>query len=269
MAEINFKQEASKSLEKSIVKTSQNEVEYLPDGTLLSQVDIAKKYPRNLIKCLSNAMLIFEVDPSFAEICKYKKPQGKDKSGNQLYVEGPSVHLARLIAQIYGNLRVDARIVYETEKKVVSEAIAWDLETNTAIRQEIHRSVFSVKKNSRFSDDMVITTSLAANAIALRNAVFAIIPRFFVDRMLQKSEEVLKSDLQDAKKFASRKLEMFNFFNKQGIEPQQIFAHIGVANENQLTSDNLILLLQIAQSIKDGDAKAKDIFKPLIDQENK
>ena len=261
--QLNFKDEAKKSLEKSIVKTGQNEVEYLPDNTLMSQVDIAKRYPRDMARCLANAMLVFEVDPSFAERCKYKKPQGKDESGNGKTVEGPTVHLARLIAQVYGNLRIDARIIQETDRKVVSEAIAWDLETNTAIRQEIHRSVFSSKKNIRFSDDMVITTSLAANAIALRNAVFSIIPRYFVDRMLQKAEEVLKSDFKDAEKFAKRKSDMFAFYLKEGIEPQQIYAHIGVANENQLTREHLIDLVQMAQSIKDGDAKAVEIFKPL------
>ncbi len=259
--QINFKEEAKKSLDKSIAKTTANEVEYLPDNTLLSQVDIAKRYPRDLMKCLANAMIVFEVDPSFAERCKYKKPQG-DKS-----VEGPTVHLARLIAQVYGNLRIDARIVQETDKKVVSEAIAWDLETNTAIRQEIHRSVFSVKNNRRFNDDMVITTSLAANAIALRNAVFSIIPRYFVDRMLQKAEEVLKNDFSDNVKFSKRKIDMFEFFLKEGIQPQQIYAHIGVSNENQITRDQLIDLVQIAQSIKDGDAKASEIFKPLDKKE--
>jgi hypothetical protein len=255
--QIDFKAKAAESMDKSIVKQQANEVEYLPDNTLISQVDIAKRYPRDMAKALANAMLVFEVDPSFAERCKYKKPQG-DKS-----VEGPTVHLARLIAQVYGNLRVDARIVQETDKKVVSEAIAWDLETNTAIRQEIHRSVFSSKSNRRFSDDMVITTSLAANAISLRNAIFSIIPRYFVDRMLQKAEEVLKNGLQDATVFAKRKSDMFAFYLKEGIEPQQIYAHIGIANETQLTREHLIDLVQIAQSIKDGDAKANEIFKPL------
>jgi hypothetical protein len=223
----------------------------------MSQVDIAKRYPRDMARCLANAMLVFEVDPSFAERCKYKKPQS-DKN-----VEGPTVHLARLIAQVYGNLRIDARIIQETDKKVVSEAIAWDLETNTAIRQEIHRSIFSSKKNIRFSDDMVITTSLAANAIALRNAVFSIIPRYFVDRMLQKAEEVLKNDLSDAIKFAKRKSDMFAFYLKENIQPQQIYAYLGIANENQITKELLIDLVQLAQSIKDGDAKANEIFKPL------
>lgn len=258
---IDFKEEAKNSIEKSKI-TQLQEVETMPDGSLISQVEIAKKYPRDLRRCLNNALMVFDVNPAFAEVVKYSKPQ----DGRS--VEGASVHLARLIAQVYGNLRVDARVVYETDKKVVSEAIAWDLETNTAIRQEVHRSVYSVKKQKRYSDDMVITTSLAANAIALRNAVFAVIPKYFVDEMLKKADEVLNKEFSDAKKFAERKKEMFLFFQKHGIEPAQIFAYVGVANESGITVEKLKNLLSVAQSIKDGDAKATEIFKPINNEEN-
>jgi hypothetical protein len=254
--EINFKEQAKQSIEKSKV-TQLQEVESLPDGTIISQVEIAKKYPRDLARCLANAMKVFDIDPEFAEKVRYKKPQAGTS------IEGPSVHLAKLIAQVYGNLRVDARVSYETDKKVVSEAIAWDLESNTAIRQEIHQSVWSTKNNKRYSDDMVVTASLSANAKALRNAIFAVIPRYFVDRMIQKADEVLETNYKDQAKFEKRKSEMFAYFLKENILPAQIYAYLGISTDSQITIEKLKELIKVVQSIKDGDAKANEIFKPI------
>ena len=49
------------------------------------------------------------------------------------------------------------------------------------------------KNGNRYSEDMVITTSNAAIAIARRNAIFSIIPRAFVDEMMNYAKTILHS----------------------------------------------------------------------------
>ena len=69
-----------------------------------SQVATAKRYPRSLRRVLDNSIVIATMNQDTAKTCRYAKPvAGKT-------INGPSVHLARIICQQYGNIRVQQRI---------------------------------------------------------------------------------------------------------------------------------------------------------------
>ena len=97
------------------------------------QVSTAKQYPRSISRCANNAVALVTMDKDTAQSCGYALPRGGKP------ITGPSVHLAKIIAQQYGNLRAEAKVVEITDKHVVSRGTAWDLENNYAVSFEVRR----------------------------------------------------------------------------------------------------------------------------------
>src|SRR3972149_11533333 len=81
------------------------------------QISTAKAYPRNITKATNNAIAIVSMDVETAKTCTYSVPRGGKA------ITGPSVHLAKILAQVWGNLRVDAKVVGIDKTQVTSEAV--------------------------------------------------------------------------------------------------------------------------------------------------
>src|SRR5690348_9661215 len=98
-------------------------VEEISSSTLFEQhkaeVDIqiatAHAYPRNVTKSINNAIAIVSLDEQTAKTCHYALPRGGKT------VAGPSVHLAKILAQCWGNMRIDARVIAIDAKHVTSQ----------------------------------------------------------------------------------------------------------------------------------------------------
>ena len=125
-----------------------------------TQIATAKVYPRNVQRAISNSVAIVTLDSETASTCTYSLPRGGKP------ITGPTVHLAKILAQNWGNLRVEAKVVSIEKTQITSQAVAFDLENNLAIKVEVKRSI--VGKNGRFNDDMITVTGNASNAIALQ-----------------------------------------------------------------------------------------------------
>ena len=110
------------------------------------QISTAKAYPRNITRSVENAIAIVTMDKQTASTCSYSLPRGGKT------ISGPSVHLAKILAQSWGNLRVEAKVVSIDRTQITSQAVAFDLENNLAIKVEVKRSIMSRK--GRFNEDM-------------------------------------------------------------------------------------------------------------------
>ncbi|MFA5906800.1 MAG: hypothetical protein WC836_22915, partial [Desulfobacula sp.] len=132
-----------------------------------SQVEMAHKYPRNVRRAMENSIAIVSMSIESAKVCSYSLPR-KDSKGNDIQIKGPSVHLARILAQNWGNMKVASRIKEINATQVVSESVCIDLENNLNIAAEVRRSIMG--KHGRYNDDMITVTGNACNAISFRNA---------------------------------------------------------------------------------------------------
>ena len=218
------------------------------------QIATAKKYPRNLSKVKENCIAIVTMDRPTAESCRYALP----RAGKSLI--GPSVHLARIIAQQYGNIRVDARIKQITNTQIISEAVAFDLETNYAVKVEIRRSILN-RLGQRFNEDMVVVTGNAANAISFRNAVLAVVPRGLTNSCFDASVKFLTGDLSTEQKLIKERNRILELMKKNyKITEEQILTAIGLRSINQVKPEQIADLIALGQSIKDGDSTVEEIF---------
>ena len=144
---------------------------------------------------------------------------------------------------------------------VTSEAICYDLETNIAITVQVKRSI--IGKTGRFSEDMITVTGNAANAIALRNAVFNVIPKGVVDKAYKAAKDMITGDISDANKLiAKRKAVVDKLKDTYSVTEEEILRSIGKASIDHIGPDEIVALIGFGQAIKDGDTTIDQVFRP-------
>ena len=240
----------------TIAEVQDTSVIYNQDrATIDTQISTAKAYPRNVKRSVENSIAIVTLDSETASTCTYSLPRGGKP------ITGPTVHLAKILAQNWGNLRCEAKVVEIGQKQITSQAVAFDLENNLAIKVEVKRSIMD-KNGKRYSDDMVTVTGNAANAIALRNAILSVIPKAIVDKVYNEAKHTITGDLSDKTKLiAKRKKVMDGFIETYGLTEKEVLNAIGKAAVEHLTQDDLVVLIGIGQAIKDGDTTVQEAFR--------
>lgn len=224
-----------------------------------AQIDVmistARAYPRNIKKATENALAIITMDKETAATCTYAVPRG-GKS-----ITGPSVHLAKILVQQWGNMRVEAKVVDIGPEQITSQAVAFDLESNLAIKVEVKRSIMS-KSSGRFNADMITVTGNAANSIALRNAILAVIPKAVVDRAYKAAQQTIIGDVSDETKLIARRKQVVDSLrDTYNVKEEEILAAVGKASVSHLTADDLVTLIGIGTAIKEGDTTVEYAFK--------
>jgi hypothetical protein len=228
-----------------------------------AQVATAKQYPRDIQKCVNNSIAIATMDYETAQSMGYALPRGGKP------ITGPSVHLAKLVASNWGNMRTEAKVVQVTDKEVVSRGIAWDLESNTASSFEVRRKIIG-KSGQRFNDDMITVTGNAANAIAYRNAVFAVVPKGIVEKIYRAAQGYITGDLSDETKLIKKRKAIVDGFNiNYGITEEEVAKLAGKAKIEAVKAEQIATLIGIAQSLKDGDTSVDDLMKNIRQAETK
>jgi hypothetical protein len=233
------------------------EVVYQQDKAAIDvQISTAKAYPRNIQRAVNNALAIVTMDSEIAATCNYALPRGGKK------ISGPSVHLAKIIAQVWGNMRIDAKVVNIDDVRVTSESVCWDLESNLAVKTQIKRSITG--KTGRFSEDMITVTGNAANSIALRNAVFAVVPKGVVDKIYKAAIQTITGDISDKNKLVAKRTEVFNALKDTfGISEKEILFSVGKAAVEFITGDDIVTLVGVGQAIRDGDTTVDQAFRGI------
>lgn len=222
-----------------------------------SQVATAKRYPRDIRRSIDNSVVMATMNQETAQSCSYALPRGGKP------ITGPSVHLAKIIASNWGNMRTEAKVVQITDKQVISRGTCWDLETNVASAFEVRRSIIG-KNGQRFSDDMITVTGNAANSIAYRNAVFAVIPKAITDRVYYAAQKFITGDLSDYDKLLKVRTGVLNNFkNNYGITEEEVVKMCGKQTANQIGADEISMLMGTIQALKDEDTTVDELMKPI------
>jgi hypothetical protein len=250
-----------------VKKLDNDNVIQLSDGfekaNVDAQVATAKQYPRDIQKCVNNSIAIATMDYETAQSMGYALPRGGKP------ITGPSVHLAKLVVSNWGNMRTEAKVVQVTDKEVVSRGIAWDLESNTASSFEVRRKIIG-KSGQRFNDDMITVTGNAANAIAYRNAVFAVVPKGIVEKIYRAAQGYITGDLSDETKLIKKRKAIVDGFNiNYGITEEEVAKLAGKAKIEAVKAEQIATLIGFAQSLKDGDTSVDDLMKNIRQAETK
>ena len=216
------------------------------------QIVTAKQYPRNLAQVLNNIETLATLDEDTAASCFYiLRRQGK-------VIEGPSVRMAEIIASSWGNIRVQSRIIGNDGKMITAQGICHDLESNYAVSSEVKRRITD-KYGNKFSEDMQVVTGNAAAAIAMRNALFKVVPMAVVKKVIEKAKSVSigKSiSLEESRK------KMMEYFSKIGVDQKHIFDYLSVTKIEEINTDMVVELRGLANAIKEGTTTVEETFFP-------
>ena len=222
-----------------------------------SQLDAAHKYPRKISTFINEAKSMIARSHDVACSCFYVLPPRRGGDGKS--ITGPSVRLAEIAASAYGNLHIGARPIDVNDTEVTSQGVAWDLQKNVRVSVEKKLRI-TTKNGSRFGDDMIIVTQNAASSIALRDAVFRVIPRAYIHEL---DEFARKVSIGEAKTLADRRSKMITHFAQMGATLDRVLAAIGKADIEAVTLEDMEKLIGYSTAIKDGQATVDECF-PVV-----
>lgn len=230
---------------------------------MLTAIDVAQKYPRDLMKVKAAVGLLACIDQETAKACFYSKPLGKNKdTGKEEFATGPSIRLAEIVATQYRNIRFGSRIVENGDKWVTVQGVTIDLENNISYTADVQRSIWSNKNGGyRYSNSMIETTTKAAGAIAVRDSIFKVIPLGLFASELKKIKETA-TGANSGIPVAERLEKAFLQFHKYKITPAQIMEQLGIKDMDQATEEHLETLIGLFNAIKDGEITPEDAFAP-------
>ena len=214
------------------------------------QIRTAKQYPRNPTTFKSEVLALAKNNQEIAETMFYSIPRGGKK------IEGPSVRLAEIVGHCWGNLRYASSIVSIEDKFVVARGVAHDLEKNVAMAVEVRRKITD-KAGKRFNDDMINVTCNAATSIAIRQAIFKVVPFSMIKSIY---DEARKTALGQGS-FSEVRDKFLNHFRGLGVKDQQIFSVLDVKGVSDLTYEHVVSLRGLQTAIEDGEISLKDAFE--------
>lgn len=217
------------------------------------QISTAKKYPRNVELALGEASMMVTFSKEIAEKCTYCLTR-KQNNGPPKNIVGPSIRLAEIFAQCWGNLHAATRTYPTTDNKtILAEAVVWDLEKNVRVATQVRRSILT-KKGYPFSIDMQTVTANAAASIALRNAILRVIPRAYADNLHKIAADyaVSAGEADKAEVLVAKTNSAFEYFIHAGYSEQHILAFLNRQAKEEITREDLMILGGIKNRIVDG-----------------
>lgn len=213
------------------------------------QVATAHAYPRQrevVLKAIVNEAL--QEPDKMLYVLKFKNAQ----TGREEIVEGPSIRLAEVIAQNWGNLRIAAHVTEVRPEYVRAEALAWDLQTNACVKEEVTQPTIDRSGKPLRERQRIIYQQVALSK-AIRNAVLRIVPRSVVNVVIA---AVKRTAQVDAKTIAKLKA----WLDSIGVSEAAACRVIGAPSLNAMTPEQLNTLRGIYNAIKEGDMTPQEAF---------
>jgi hypothetical protein len=237
----------------SVVKTDADALASITKSEVGMQLDAAHRWPRSIERFMTDATYLVTMSKETAKSCIYSLPVRK---GGDKPIAGPSVRLAEMCATSWGNLHTGARIIDVGKRDVTAQALAWDLEKNLRLSIEVKRGIVT-SDGRTYGDDMIRVTSMAAISIALRNAIFRIIPRALVNNLYEVAVRKATGVADDT--FEEERDAVIEFFvNKGKISIDRILSRLSIGSVGEITPDLLEVLIGIGQAWKDGQVTSED-----------
>ncbi len=178
--------------------------------------------------------------------------------------EGESVHLARALARIWGNIDYGVRELRRDDNAGESEvlAFAWDQETNSrSSRSFINPHARMKGKERQALTDLqdIYLSNQNIGARAVREAIFAVLPEWFVEEAAQLCRRTLEHG--EGIPLDQRIENMVGKFRKIGVKVDQIEAKLE-KKRGRWTAGDVASMAVLFGSIQRGDVTKDEEFPP-------
>ncbi|MFY8201188.1 MAG: hypothetical protein ACOVLE_10980 [Pirellula staleyi] len=214
------------------------------------KVTTAKKYPRSMRRFKNSALEMATMSEDVAGSCIYALPRaGKS-------IEGPSVRLAEILGASYGNMSYGSRIVACDKQWITAQGVCYDYENNVSACIEVRRRITD-KNGKTFNDDMIQVTGRAACAIALREAIFKIVPRALWNEIY---EQARITSIGKGLTMQAQRDKCMAWWKKAGATESQVLQFLSRQGIEEVTIDDLITLRGLVTTMKDEGKSVDDIL---------
>lgn len=250
-------------VEKPLGVTAQAEVSRAAQEVQAALV-IAKKFPRDpntaYTKIIESCKRL-----SLAQRAVYKYPRGGE------VVTGPSIRLAEVLAQAYGNLDFGIRELERKNGASLAESYCWDMETNLRVTKQFevpHEIQLKGGKKKRLTDPRDVYEHVANNgARRLRACILGVIPGDIVESAVDQCKKTVAKG--DGEPLGDRIRKMVAAFKEFGVSQEMIEEKLG-HSVDLTTAEELVDLVAVYTALKDKQAKRSDFFPfPKDDQDGK
>jgi hypothetical protein len=225
---------------------------------VIGMISVAKRFPRDKFTALNNILDSCQ-RYSLAEKAEYAYPRGGQT------VKGPSIRLAEVIAQSWGNLDFGVVEIERRDGESIMQAYCWDLETNVRRSQNFNVShsrdvnVNGKKIKKSLTDERDIYEMTAnQGSRRVRSCILAVIPGDVTEKAQEMCRKIISAG-KTGKTKDDRILDVVRAFDKQGVPQVAIEKKIGHKIE-LCTDEELAELIAIGNSIHDGVSKRQDWF---------
>lgn len=243
---------SEETIEGELIEVKHSSVAELNRADIDCQIATAHAYPRSIKEFKRKAMELATLDEDTAGSMFYVLPRAGKK------IEGPSVRLAEVVGSAFGNLRYSSRVVSVDHEFITAQGMCHDLEGNNAASIEIKRRITD-KNGRRYNADMIQTTGNAACAIALREAIFKIVPRALFKDVYEKAR---LTSVGKNKPMVTARRDCIDWFKKAGASEAEVLAFLGRTGVDDITMDDLIQLRGLSTAIRDGDTTIESALRP-------
>lgn len=222
----------------------------------------AKNNPRSIPTFIDQAIFLATYSEEVAASCIFSLPRKikNEKTGKyeQGYIKGKSVRLAEIILSVYKNIKIEVRNSTVTSKSATAIATITDLENNTVTSDVGEANIYGTHA------DATKLATAAARSIALRNAIFRLIPGAFTDLIYSKA---VNHAVGNQKTFPERRRSVFERITKLGIPQDRIFSFYKKTTIEDFTPEIIEEIIGIGSAIKQGEMKIDSAF--ILEDEKK
>ena len=220
---------------------------------------IAKQFPRNPIEAYDRIMNACQ-RPGLAQSAVYSYARGGTS------VTGPSIRLAEMLAQNWGNIQYGIRELSSENGESTVEAFAWDVETNTRQTKvfQVPHIRYTRNGSKKLTDPRDIYELVANNgARRLRACILGVIPGDVIDDAVNQCEKTIHASADTSPEAVQKLVAAFEQFN---VTKKDIEDYIQ-RRLDAITAANIVALRKIFTSLRDGMSSPKDWFKNVTVKE--
>lgn len=151
---------------------------------------------------------------------------------------GPSVHLARELMRIWGNVDYGVRELRRDEKGSEVQVYAWDQQANVRSTRSFinpHARMTAGKAKPLVDLNDIYLSNQNIGARAVRECIFTVLPTWFVEEAQDRCRTTLENG--EGKSIEQRTSDMVDAFSKLGVTVGQIEKKLGRAKGSWTASD--------------------------------
>ena len=217
-----------------------------------SAIAVAKRFPRDPVDCLRKIEMAC-ARPTLAERAVYSFPRGKET------VSGPSIRLAEVLAQCWGNMKVGFNVKESNEDRDVVEAFCWDVENNFSVTKVFTvEHVRHTKSGSyKLTDPRDKYENDANQAMRrVRACILSVIPGDILEAAVAFCQRTLETKCEVGPEHQKK---LVQAFREIGVSRDMIETFLGRRIESIMPAQ-MVRLRQVFASIRDEVSSVEDWF---------